>query len=259
MADVQYWRDSIISEIEQIRALVSSIPNKSDDLDRTTTIDQAEKKIRSAKGNCKSLKVEIRIIADPEEASRYRKELASYEQTLSQLTSEVQGLKSEESKNRLFLGANTASDGYGSPEQADPVSAGDALLDGADHLQDKTQAALTNINRMTQEAKQTGMMTLEELERQRNQINNVDENVMRLEDNLNRADTLIKAFGKRMATDKLIQAFACINILLIVGVVVWSIVKGGLPGPDQETPPESPIAGGSGQSASNRLLRGFMQ
>jgi SNARE protein len=114
---------------------------------------------------------------------------------------------------------------------------------------------------MIAESKATGMMTLEELDRQKNQINAVDENVMRMEDNLKRADTLIKAFGKRMATDKLIQAFACINVLLIVGVVIYSIVKGGLPGEDQEVPPESPVGGGDSQTvattAATRMLRGY--
>lgn len=256
MADVQYWRDSIIGEIEEIRAALSSVPNQSDDLGRTAAIDKIEKKIRSAKGNCRSLKAEIRIISDPDESSRYKKELSNYEQTLAQLTSEVQGLKSEESRNRLFLGADT--NGHGSPEQADPVQAGDALLDGAENIQDKTAAALSNTVQMIAESKATGMLTLEELERQRDQINNVDQNVMRLEDNLVRADRLIKTFGKRMATDRLIQCFACVNILLIVGVVVYSIVKGGLSNDDGEGAPESPVdSGNTGSTTGARMLRGY--
>lgn len=259
MADVQFWGDTIISEIEEIRAISSSIPNQTDDLDRTAAIDDAEKKIRNAKGNCRSLKAEIRIVADPDESNRYRSQLASYEQTLSQLSSDIQGFKSDQSRNRLFLGADT--NGFNGTDQADPVNAGDALLDGADNIQDKTKQSLQNTTAMIAESKATGMMTLEELDRQKNQINAVDENVMRMEDNLNRADTLIKAFGKRMATDKLIQGFACINILLIVGVVIYSIVKGGLPGEDQEVPPESPVGGGDSQTvattAATRMLRGY--
>jgi SNARE protein len=257
MADVQYWRDSIISEIEQIRGLTSSIPNQSGDLERNATIDQAEKKVRNAKGNCRSLKAEIRIVADPEESSRYRKELTSYEQTLSQLTADIQGLKSNESRNQLFLGAET--NGFNSPEQADPVQAGDALLDGAENIQDKTQVALNNTVNMIQESKATGMMTLAELERQGNQINEVETNVIRLEDNLNRADRLIKTFGKRMATDKLIQAFACVNILLIVGVVIYSIVKGGLQGDTGEGSPESPVDDQNDRTDTARMLSGFWQ
>lgn len=255
MADVQYWRDAIISEIEEIRSVNSSIPNISnDDLERSVAIDKAEKKIRSAKGNCRSLKAEIRIVADPDESSRYKKELANYEKTLSQLSAEIQGYKSKENKNKLFLGANTT--GFDSSGEVDPLQAGDALLDGADQIQDKTQQALDNTAKMIQESKATGALTLEELARQRQQIDNVDQNVNRLEDNLMRADKLIKTFGKRMATDKLIQCFACLNLLMIVGVVVWSVVKGGLPGDKVEVPPESPANDIAGETESARMLRG---
>lgn len=257
MADVQYWKDSIITEIEQVRAIVSSIPNKTDELDRTTAIAEAEKKVRSAKGNCRSLKAEIRIVADPEASSRYKRELSNYEQSLSQITADIQALKSEQSKNQLFLGANTNAIGS-SPEQADPVQTGDALLTGAENIQDKTQVALNNTVNMIAESKQTGMLTLEELERQRNAINNVENNVIKLEDHLARADRLIKTFGKRMATDKLIQCFACVNIVLIVGVVIYSLVKGGMSG-DEEEAPESPVDQQGSAVAGSRMLRGYWQ
>ncbi len=148
----------------------------------------------------------------------------------------------------MFLGADP-SGGHHAPEEADPTKAGDALLDGAERIQDKTQVALSNTQTLIVESKATGMLTLEELNRQQDQLRTTDNNIVRLEDNLNRADKLIKTFGKRMATDKLIQAFACINIVLIVGVVVYSIVKGGLNKNSEEVPPESPVE-------TSRMLRG---
>ena len=48
---------------------------------------------------------------------------------------------------------------------------------------------------------------------------------MQIEDNLARADKLIKTFGRRMATDRFIQCFACVNVLLLVGVIVYAVVS----------------------------------
>ena len=48
---------------------------------------------------------------------------------------------------------------------------------------------------------------------------------MRIDDKLNRADKLIKTFGKRMATDRLIRCFTCVNILLLCGVVGYFVFK----------------------------------
>ena len=134
---------------------------------------------------------------------------------------------------------------------------GDALLNDAGRLQDKTQQSLFNTKKLVEESKLVGMQTVEELQRQREQLNQVDQDVMRMEDNLDRADKLIKTFGKRMATDKLIQCFACVNVLLIVGVVVYAIVKGGLKKNDDVDTgaPESPVD--SGSSSNARMLRGF--
>mmetsp|Transcript_22112 Transcript_22112/g.27124 ORF Transcript_22112/g.27124 Transcript_22112/m.27124 type:complete len:244 (+) Transcript_22112:145-876(+) len=241
MADILYWRDSIISEIEQIRAAISSAERKSNELDKSVAIDEADKKIRDTKAKIRTFKAEIRIIGDPEESNRYKKELSHFEQTVSQLTGDLQGLRSEGTRSSLFLGADTSGNRRPNGDD-DPERAGDALLADAHRLQDKTQESLVNTTNMITESKTTGMMTLEELERQRETINNTEANVNRLEDNLLRADKLIKTFGKRMATDKLIQCFACVNILMIVGVIVYSIVKGGLESEPDAGSPESPVA-----------------
>ena len=52
---------------------------------------------------------------------------------------------------------------------------------------------------------------------------------------------LIRTFGRRMATDKFIQCFACINVLLLTGVIIYAIVsKKGLGG-DTNATPQSPV------------------
>ena len=133
-------------------------------------------------------------------------------------------------------------------QELDAEESGDALLKDAHKIQDKTQSAIDNIARMTNEAKDVGMGTMEELRRQREQITAIDEEAMKIEDNLKRADKLIRNFGRRMATDKLIQCFACLNVLLLVGVIIFSIVKRGkIPGTDFEGGPAQPV----------RMLRGF--
>ena len=106
-----------------------------------------------------------------------------------------------------------------------------------------------NTNRLVKESIEVGEATMEELLQQREQIRNIDNEAMRIEDNLQRADKLIKAFGKRMATDKLIQCFACINILLLVGVIVYVVIKDRVQSDDAGAP-TNPVGG--------RMLRGLL-
>merc|ERR1712029_932718 len=117
-------------------------------------------------------------------------------------------------------------------------------------LQDKTQDALGNTRNMIAASKEVGVATLEELQRQREVIQNIDKEADRMGDNLARAEALVKQFGKRMASDRFIQCFSLLNCLLLVGVVIWAILRnraGELFG--QPDAPANPVG--------NRMLRGL--
>jgi len=236
MGDIQYWQDTLTNEIESIRSILSSVPRISDDLERQGALDTAEKKLNSALGNKRSFRMEVRIL-DQSTRQTYEAELANHEQNLSELTNELKAFRSQTSRNQLFIGANTG------PDKGSLQDDGDKMLAEASRLQDKTAESLSHTVSLIADSKMVGMQTLEDLERQREQIKGIDDDVMRLEDNLNRADSLIKAFGKRMATDKLIQCFACVNVLMIVAVIIYSIVKGGgFDGDKDSGSPPDPIS-----------------
>jgi len=251
MGDIHYWKDSISADIEAAQSIIDSIPNIDDDLERTAALDSADKKLRSAKGNTRTFKMEIRLLSDPEERGKYERELSHYEQTVSKMTADVKTMRNERSRDQLFVGAQ-----MDNGTEPDPFADGDALLNDASRLQDKTQTSLAQTQKMIEDTKIVGLTTVEELGRQREQISNIDEDVMRMEDSLNRADKLIKTFGKRMATDKLIQCFTLLNVLLVVGVVIYAIVKNGkLTGDDKDSgAPENPVG-----AAANRMLRGIVE
>mmetsp|Transcript_8526 Transcript_8526/g.8088 ORF Transcript_8526/g.8088 Transcript_8526/m.8088 type:complete len:183 (-) Transcript_8526:255-803(-) len=170
--------------------------------------------------------MECRLVSDPNAKRQYEQQLAQHEQDLQTLKQEISSLKSNSSKQELFDGANAG---------ASPQQDGDSLLKGASRIQDKTQESLDNTKRLVEESKETGMNTLEQLHQQREQIERIDNDVDRIEDNLQRADRLIKTFSKRMATDKLIQGFTCLNVILLFAIVMWAIFKDK--GGDEKAPP----------------------
>jgi len=253
MADIHFWRDSITNEITEIESLLNSARSTSDALSKSSYLANAEKKLKSSKATLRSFKMETRLLANPSDRSTYETEHSRYERTIAQFTSDLNSLKSDENRNQLFLGANTNSNGMASNStSSDPTTQaqndGDAMLSEAQRLQDKTSQSLANTQTMIEESKTTGMMTLEELARQKEQLVTVDNNVNQLNDDLNRADQLIKTFGKRMATDKMIQCFAVVNVILVVSVVVYSVVK------SQNDDKEETVLG---QGDPLRGLRGF--
>lgn len=246
MADIQYWNDTLSGDIEAIQGILNDVASSagSDPMERSRLLDQADRRLRGAQGTKRSFKMECRLVTNAEERRRHEAQLARHESALDSLASDLKAARAEGQRGELFLGANTGGGGAGG-DGGDGVSEGDALLKDASNVQDKTQVSIDNIERMSREAKDVGMETMEELKRQRNQIKTIDEEAMGIEDNLVRADKLIRTFGRRMATDRMIQCFACVNVVLLVAVIVFSIVKsGGIPG-----------TGDSGPSNPVRMLR----
>lgn len=199
-------------------------------------MDEAEGRLRGAAGTKRSFKMEIRLVQDINERRRLEKRLQAMDQDLRTLKADLKALQADENRGELFVqGGAGGDDGKG---DMDPTRAGSNMLADAAALQDKTQDSLANTRNLIAQSKEVGVSTLEELQRQREVIQNIDREADRLDDNLARAEALLKQFGKRMAGDKFIQCFAVINCLLLIGVVIYAIQKKGsiIPEPSPTNP-----------------------
>ena len=138
----------------------------------------------------------------------------------------------------------------------------DQYLAAASSVQDQTDASIEHTLGMIEASKDVGNATLEELARQRDQITSVADDVAKIEDNLSRADRLIRTFGKRMATDKCIQVFTIINLVMVVVIVAYAIATkkiliGNDGGDSKEDTPDATVADDTAtDGASRRFLRG---
>lgn len=235
--------------VAHLRSILDGVQSLSDPVERASALEEADAALQDATGKKRSFKMEIRLVQDQDLRSKYTKRLKKYENELRTLKADLKALQSEANRGELFVSGGAS--GRNGDGDMDPTMAGGNMLNEASALQDKTQDALGNTKSMIEASKQVGVATLEELQRQREVITNIDSEVDRMGDNLARAEALLKQFGKRMAGDKFIQCFAVLNCLLFVGVIIWAIVKGragSLFGePDA---PANPIG--------DRMLRGFV-
>jgi SNARE protein len=226
----------LASEIDGIRSILSTFSSKRDDMQKNSLLDNCERQIRSTNGTVRSYKMECRLLSDPNERKSYENKLKRHERDLKELSIQVQEHRQELNRGELFV--NAQRDGS-SPEED-----GDAMLMEASKLQDKTKESLDRTSNLIGEAKSVGLETMEELRRQREQISRIDEEAQKIEGNLTRADKLIKTFGRRMATDRFIQCFACVNVFLLVGVIVYIVVmknKNPNANPLQPMGPTNPV------------------
>lgn len=205
--------------------------------DKSGVFDRVEKRLRAAQGTKRSFKMETRLVADVNQRRKFENRLQYLDQQLNTLQADCKALRQEHERGELFEGEG----GDGEINEEDAVKAGDNMLKEAERLQEKTQDSLGNTKALIAQSKEVGMSTLEELERQRDVLNNIDKELDRVDDNLARAEALLKQFGKRMAGDKFIQCFSVLNFLLLGGVIIYTIVRGQGPETPDETVPESPL------------------
>lgn len=253
MADIQYWEETLEGELEGIKELLDKIPDLRDSpMERAAALERTKARIRSAAGTKRSFKMETRLVQDVQLRRKFESRLNSLDQQLKTLTADTKALESETARGELFVEVDQ--DGFNGGGNGgngmDGQKAGDNMLKEASNLQDKTQDSLGNTLQLIASSKEVGASTLEELERQRGVLTNIESETDRIDDNLARAEALLKQFGKRMASDSFIQCFAVINCLLLLGVVLYAIIKkGGLTGSDDGSP-DSPV---------RRMLRGDFQ
>lgn len=232
-SDIQYWEDILAEDIQHITAMLEDIPHMKG-ADKKREINNCKKKLRDAAGSKRSFKMEIRLVQDQSLRKEYEARLNRLDQQLKVMQQDCKALEAENTRGELFTEGGDEERQY---NEADGVKAGDSMLKDASALQDKTQDSLVNTRNMIASSKEVGVASLEELERQRNVIQNIEKETDRLDDNLARAEALLKQFGKRMASDHFIQCFAMINCVLLVAVVLYAIVKkGSLTGGDDGAP-----------------------
>jgi|Transcript_30520 SNARE protein len=246
MADVQFWEDTLRDELEDINRSLTKV-KKAKDEKKQSYLQRVDKKIRNAQGTKRSFKMETRLVSDPSVRKQFENKLAQLDEELKAAVADARALKQEAERQELMDRDEAAAAG-GVDNGVTDEQAGDYLLDEAKKTQDKTQESLNRTKQLVAESKEIGVSTLEELERQRDQIERIDQDADRIVDNLARSQALIKHFGKRMASDKFVQCFAVINVLLLVGVVMYAILKGGGFSDKDGGAPPSPV----------RMLRGFM-
>jgi len=132
----------------------------------------------------------------------------------------------------------------GEAASVDQMTAQQIISKGA-AVQEQSIASTTRSKKMIEDSKAVGAETASKLKQQTEQMRNIDEDIMRVETNLQRADLLLRAFLRRMATDKFIMVFLFLIVVGIVTIIIYKAInpeqaeEDGFNVPDEVTPPIS--------------------
>eukprot|EP00908_Phaeocystis_cordata_P001162 Transcript_11248.p1 GENE.Transcript_11248~~Transcript_11248.p1 ORF type:complete len:226 (-),score=117.73 Transcript_11248:123-800(-) len=188
-------------------------------------ITELQNRLQRARQVLQAFKVEMRELPR-EYTGTYDAKAKQHHATLQKLHGDLQWAKTE--------GESAA----GPSRNIDEMTSSEIIMEGA-KIQDKSKAAVDRMKRQIEDSKQVGAETAQKLKSQTEQLKNVDQDIMKVKSNLKRADLLLRAFMRRMATDKIFMVFMClifcgiITIIALKAVGVDEVQEVNAPTPDE--------------------------
>jgi hypothetical protein len=245
-SDLNYWYDEYAKEEQQFKGLVEKLKNiatSSNIKAIENAAKECEVKSLRVKEVKKSFGLELKLIRDRAIRKDYEEKCNAIDEDFDIQFKEFTRLKSSNQRQDLFSTSNTTS-------TTNPYSTegknNDQLLNEAHRIQDLTFESLTRTKNMIEASKEIGSATVEQLRTQRDQIIEIEKEVDALDSNLVRAEKLIVNFTRRMATDRIIQLFTAINIVVLLGLILYVVISG------RSLSASSKSSGGLGPGATSR-------
>lgn len=218
MSDLTYWLDEYIKEVNQFQTLLEkyqqAISSSNQHLIDILTKD-CDAKVLRVKEVKKSFSLELKLARDKSLRTEFESRLKEHEERANEYTKQFYTLKASTNKNSLF--------GDAVPSYSNNLEGktNDSLLEDTHKVQEKTFESLARTKNMIQASKEIGTATVEQLQQQKEQIKTIEEDIDAMDSNLVRAEKLVGNFARRMATDRLIQLFAAINIVVLLGLILY--------------------------------------
>jgi len=216
-ADVE---DELNGLLEEIDKGIKALPKIKNEADREMKLTHINNRINRAKESLRAYKVEIRELSKAEsvpfsqKAKVYSEQINQYIQDLSFAQDKVQTAAAAKGQAKP------------PPKKLDDMTA-DEVLNKAAATQVKSLDSLDRTLQTIEDTKQVGAETAAELKIQSEKLGGVDKDLDEMESYLKQADKQMRAFVRRMATDKIILAFIFLIVAGIIFIIVWSVLHPG--------------------------------
>jgi len=192
---------------------------------KSERVHELSGRMQRAKQVLQSYKVEMRDLPR-EQSALYDIRAREFQQRLQTMFTELQAAK--EDAERQQVGVRTV----------DEMTTQEVIQE-ASKVQDASMSKVKRMQQQVAESREVGAATAVRLKGQTEQLKNIDTDIMKVKSNLSRADLLLRAFMRKMMTDKLIMGFMCLIFVGIIVIVVYKLAKPG--GDEDEDVPDSVV------------------
>jgi len=245
--EITYYDDELTEIIRTLEEGVDGLARKRPAA-KAEAVREMEERLKRAKQVLHSFKVEMRELPR-DQLHVFDQKHKEHTARLQALTGDLQIAKGDVDRHNLGV------------RSIEEMTAGE-ILEVASKTQDQSLASVNRMKQRIEESRQVGTETAETLRGQTEQLKNIDVDIMKVKTNLNRADVLIRAFVRKMMTDKIIvvrlaprraarpiprapsprlfppaQVLVCLIFLGVVGIIIYRVVNPDAGNETQSTGP----------------------
>jgi len=185
--------------------------------EKTNKVSYLQGRISRAKQVYRNFKLEMRDLSKVDQ-DPWNKKAKDFMDQINKLSSDLNW--TGEDKAALMGNGET-------PATQDPDSmTTKQILEKGDKIQKTDINALDNVLQTIEQTKETGVEIGNRLGQQTEQLQKTIEGVQEVQNYLKIASKELRAFARRVATDKLIMSFICLIVVGIIFVIIWESVKG---------------------------------
>ena len=178
---------------------------------KSEKIHELSSRMQRAKQVLQSFKVELRDIPR-EQAIGFDTKGREYQQRLQTMFTELQAAKEDNERQQVGV------------RSVDEMTTQEVMQE-ATKVQDQSMLKVKRIQQQVEESRAVGIATAQKLKGQTDQLKSIDADIMKVKSNLARADVLLRAFMRKMATDKLIMGFMCLIFIGVIVIIVFQVMN----------------------------------
>lgn len=109
------------------------------------------------------------------------------------------------------------------------------VLEKGAKIQDESIKSLDRTIGVIEQTKNLGSETAQALAAQTEQLGRISEGVDEVESNLQQANKQLRAFARKIATDKIIMVFLCLIVCAIIAIIIIKVVDNSAGSGSNET------------------------
>eukprot|EP00760_Papus_ankaliazontas_P037688 PhM_4_TR8696/c0_g1_i1/m.61612 len=224
MSDIAIYDDELRDLEDQVQECIDAVRTLKGSA-RAERYNKAQEKLKDIGRVLHQFNIDLRTITDASDKALYQKKSRVHTDTIASLRSRLVELKNAGLQEEDGGAGGAGGGGRGNGEASNKGEARKMAKNITD-IQNSALESLKRSEAITTDTERIGAEAATDLRQQTEQIKQINEKLDELESHVQRAQRELNAFIRRMATDKLILAFALLIVICIIAGIAMKLTKG---------------------------------